>query len=87
MEDIDLALELAKRPTEKIIQISRRAQEIASMREMDDFEVGQEVEFTARGGETLKGRVIRKNRKTVSIQQEGSFQKWSVHPSFLRSTS
>ena len=52
--------------------------------EMAKFNIGELVEFENRDGQTITGRVIKLNKKTVSILTTGNHQ-WNVAPVFLRS--
>lgn len=57
------------------------------------FNVGDEVVFGRPNGEQTRGRVVRVNRKSISIEQMGergthrirkAGTKWRVHPSLVR---
>jgi len=51
---------------------------------MAKFNTGELVEFENSDGHTITGRVIKLNKKTVSILTSGNNQ-WNVAPVFLRS--
>lgn len=51
--------------------------------EMSSFTKGDHVVFTARDGQVINGRVMRLNKKTVSILSDDG-HKWNVAPSFLK---
>ena len=44
--------------------------------------IGDAVEFEDRKGHWMQGRIVRINRKTVSVETEAG--PWRVHPKFLR---
>ena len=52
---------------------------------MGQFRVGDHVEFTDKRGNLVQGRVMRVNRKTISVQPDGEtgLRYWRVSPSFL----
>ena len=52
--------------------------------EMAKFNIGELVQFEDNDGNTITGRVIKLNKKTVSILTEDR-QRWNVAPIFLRS--
>lgn len=52
--------------------------------EMARFNIGELVQFESNDGRTLTGRVIKLNKKTVSILTNER-QRWNVAPVFLRS--
>ena len=49
---------------------------------MNDFTIGDKVFFTPPGEKKVKGIVIKKNRKTISILDNSSHQ-WNVPPLYL----
>jgi len=46
------------------------------------FAVGQNVEFTGKRGETVRGMIQKINRKTIIVKTD--FVTWKVSPSLLR---
>ena len=52
--------------------------------EMAKFNIGEFVQFEDNSGNTISGRVIKLNKKTVSILTDDR-QRWNVAPIFLRS--
>lgn len=67
-----------------IVERLKLISQVNSTREMAKFNVGERVEFENREGRTIAGRVIRLNRKTVSILTPDR-HRWNVAPVFLRS--
>ena len=51
--------------------------------EMAKFNIGELVEFADNDGNTITGRVIRLNKKTISVLTDKR-QRWNVPPMFLR---
>ena len=51
--------------------------------EMAKFNIGERVQFENNDGNIIKGRVIKLNKKTVSILTDER-QRWNVAPVFLR---
>ncbi len=51
--------------------------------EMASFTKGDHVVFTTRDGQVINGRVMRLNKKTVSILSDDG-HKWNVAPGFLK---
>ena len=49
---------------------------------MNDFTIGDKVSFTPPGEETVKGIVIKKNKKTITVLDDTS-HKWNVPPIHL----
>ena len=52
--------------------------------EMAKFNIGELVQFEDNDGNTITGRVIKLNKKTISILTE-NHQRWNVAPVFLKS--
>jgi hypothetical protein len=52
--------------------------------EMAKYNIGERVQFEDNDGNTITGRVIKLNKKTVSILTDDR-QRWNVAPVFLRS--
>lgn len=68
-----------------IVERLKLISQAKSTREMAKFNVGERVEFENREGSTIAGRVIKLNKKTVSILTRDN-HRWNVAPMFLRST-
>jgi len=64
-----------------ITQINRRRSALQEQA-TDSFMVGQDVEFTRKGGEIVKGVIQKINRKTIHVKAD--FVLWKVSPSLLR---
>jgi len=58
--------------------------QIKSSENMAKFHVTQRVSFTSSEGTTITGRIIRINKKSVSILTDDD-QRWNVSPVFLQS--
>lgn len=48
-----------------------------------EFNPGDRVTFTARGGRLIEGKVIRRNTKTIQVFSDDNVN-WKVSPSLLR---
>ena len=57
-----------------------------SQKSMDRFYLGDVVSFTDSHGNIVKGRIIRFNQKTVTIERECGHQ-WRVSPELLEEVS
>lgn len=82
-------IDLEKFSYEELIELNRRIVErIKQMRTMRDaynmmeFTKGDTVSFVS-NGQTLIGRIVRLNKKTVSVDCKDGSQ-WKVSPSFLK---
>lgn len=53
---------------------------------LQDIRVGSGVTFEGPGGATIRGIVIRRNKKTVTVHADDERQ-WNVSPTLLRLTS
>ena len=67
-----------------IVERLKLISQAKSTREIAKFNTGELVEFENSDGHTITGRVIKLNKKTVSILTNGNHQ-WNVAPVFLRS--
>ena len=59
-------------------------QQVKSSEKMAEFHVGQRVGFVLEDGEQKAGKIIRLNKKTISIMTDDN-EKWNVPPVFLKS--
>ena len=50
--------------------------------EMLKFSVGESVMFRTSNGETIRGKIVRYNKKSVSIISD-DMKRWTVSPGFL----
>ena len=64
-----------------ITQINRR-RSVLQEEAIDNFVVGQDVEFTRKDGEIIRGSIQKINRKTIHVKTD--FVMWKVSPSLLR---
>ena len=64
-----------------ITQINRRRSALQE-EATDSFVVGQDVEFTRKDGDIVRGSIQKINRKTIHVKTE--FVTWKVSPSLLR---
>ncbi len=67
-----------------IVERLKLISQAKSTREMAKYNIGELVQFENTDGDTITGRVIKLNKKTVSILTTGNHQ-WNVAPVFLRS--
>jgi hypothetical protein len=65
-----------------ITQINRRRSALQE-EAIDNFVVGQDVEFTRKDGDTIRGSIQKINRKTILIKTDLNLL-WKVSPSLLR---
>jgi hypothetical protein len=65
-----------------ITQINRRRSALQE-EATDNFVVGQDVEFTRKDGDTIRGSIQKINRKTILIKTDLNLL-WKVSPSLLR---
>lgn len=59
-------------------------QQVNSSKNMAKFHIGQRVSFSPDGGQIKQGRVIRLNKKTVSVITDDD-ENWKVGPGLLKS--
>ena len=64
-----------------ITQINRRRSALQE-EATDNFVVGQDVEFTRKDGDLVKGKIDKINRKTIHVKTD--LVMWKVSPSLLR---
>tara|TARA_S200002703_G_scaffold40851_3_gene35557 strand:+ start:5521 stop:5802 length:282 start_codon:yes stop_codon:yes gene_type:complete len=64
-----------------ITQINRRRSALQE-EAIDNFVVGQAVEFTRKDGDIVRGSIQKINRKTIHVKTD--FVTWKVSPSLLR---
>ena len=67
-----------------IVERLKLMSQAKSTREMAKYNIGELVEFESADGDTIAGRIIKLNKKTVSILTSGNHQ-WNVSPVFVRS--
>jgi len=67
-----------------IVERLKLISQAKSTRAMAKFNLGELVQFESADGDTVTGRVIRLNKKTVSILTSGN-HRWNVAPVLLRS--
>ncbi len=67
-----------------IVERLKLISQAKSTREMAKYNIGELVQFENADGDTITGRVIKLNKKTVSILTSGNRQ-WNVAPVFFRS--
>lgn len=63
-------------------QINRR-RSVLQEEAIDNFVVGQDVEFTRKDGDTIRGSIQKINRKTILVKTDLNLL-WKVSPSLLR---
>jgi len=68
---------------EKIIQRLRMIRQMRAHVQMLGFQIGERVWFQADGQETVRGMVVRYNKKSVTIVTDDG-HRWTVSPGFLR---
>lgn len=67
-----------------IVERLKLMHQVKSTLEMAKYNIGERVEFENNEGNVLTGRVIKLNKKTVSILTDDR-QRWNVAPVLLRS--
>lgn len=67
-----------------ITQINRRRSALQE-EATDNFVVGQDVEFTRKDGDIVRGSIQKINRKTIHVKTD--FVTWKVSPSLLRAST
>ena len=65
-----------------ITQINRRRSALQE-EAIDNFVVGQDVEFTRKDGDTIRGSIQKIKRKTILVKTDLNLL-WKVSPSLLR---
>lgn len=76
---IDELISLNKMVVERIKVLNQ----IETSNAMRKYNIGECVEFEDNNNQIIKGRIIKINKKTISILTNGNLQ-WNVHPSFIR---
>ncbi len=66
-----------------VVERVKLIQQLEATNQMSHFNLGDWVKFNDQRGNILKGRIIKMNKKTVSIITDDNFQ-WNVHPSLLQ---
>ena len=66
----------------RIVERLRLMQQMRAHKAMMNFSVGERVQFCSTAGETIRGVIIRYNRKTVTIITDDHRQ-WNVGPSLI----
>ena len=66
-----------------IITQSNRRSSALQEEAIDNFVVGQDVEFTRKDGDTIRGSIQKINRKTILVKTDLNLL-WKVSPSLLR---
>ena len=67
-----------------ITQINRRRSALQE-EATDSFVVGQDVEFTRKDGDIVRGSIHKINRKTIHVKTD--LVLWKVSPSLLRAST
>ncbi len=67
-----------------IVERLKLMSQASSTFEMAKFNIGELVEFEDNNGNTITGRVLKLNKKTVAVLTDER-QRWNVAPVFLRS--
>ena len=66
-----------------IVERLKLMSQARSTREMAKYNIGEFVEFQDDGGNLIAGRIVKLNKKTVSILTKNN-HKWNVSPGLLR---
>lgn len=72
--------------TDELLKLSRIVREQfshATKEEGSKFKPGDDVTFKGKNGSTLRGKVIKINRKTIGVLVDG-YLNYRVSPSFLK---
>ena len=67
-----------------IVERLKLISQAKSTRAMAKFNIGESVQFEDNDGATVTGRVIKLNKKTVTVLMDNN-HRWNVAPVFLRS--
>jgi len=70
---------------EKIIQRLRMIRQMRAHVQMLGFQIGERVCFQTDRDETVRGMVVRYNKKSVTVVTDDG-HRWTVSPGFLRKT-
>jgi hypothetical protein len=68
---------------ERIVQRLRMMNQMRAHMRMMDFTLGERVWFQADDGKTIRGVLVRYNKKSVTVITDEGLR-WTVSPSFLR---
>ena len=71
---------------EKIIQRLRMIRQMRAHVQMLGFQIGERVWFETEREETVRGMVVRYNRKSITVVTDDG-HRWTVSPAFLRKTT
>ena len=83
-------IDLSKLSRKELVELNRRV--VERIKELDadqttdcmkGFSIGDKVSFEPPSGDPVKGMVIKKNKKTISVLDD-SGHKWNVPPSYLK---
>jgi uncharacterized protein YkvS len=66
-----------------VVERLKLLSQLKTSNQMAAFNLGDHVEFDNGNGQTVKGKIIKFNKRTVSVLTKDNHQ-WNVHPSFLR---
>ena len=67
-----------------IVERLKLISQAKSTKAMARFNIGEIVQFEDNDGKTITGRIIKLNKKTVSLLTKDN-HRWNVAPAFLRS--
>ncbi len=65
-----------------VVQRVKLLNQLEATNKMTEFNLGDYVHFSDQRGTVISGKIIKMNRKTLSVLTDDSIQ-WNVHPSLL----
>jgi len=71
---------------QKIVQRLGMIRQMRAHVQMLDFQIGERVWFQTERDETIRGMLVRYNKKSVTVVTEDG-HRWTVSPGFLRKTA
>lgn len=75
---IDELISLNKMVVERIKVLNQ----IETSNAMRKYNIGESVKFKDNNNQIIEGKIIKINKKTISILTNGNIQ-WNVHPAFI----
>jgi bacterioferritin (cytochrome b1) len=76
---VDELISLNKMVVERIKVLNQ----IETSQAMKKYNIGEWVSFVVNNNNTIEGKVIKINKKTISILTKENIQ-WNVHPAFIK---
>jgi hypothetical protein len=80
---IEDLLELNRQVKDRFTQLQQQK----SYQALTKYKVGDRVTFTTLEGRKVSGTITRLNKKSVTMQEDGSLMDWRVSPTLLKKVS